>query len=735
MTSKPFITSGIGLRMRPDLIVRPQPSGKRRAWIVKDPVSLRYFTFTPQEFAILQWLDGDRSPDEIRREFEDAFPPHRISSSHLQSFLAQLCENGLLLADGLERGQALLESSSKQRQQERWQTWTNLLAIRLRGIDPDRFLSWAYTKLRWCFSRWFLAACLLSVLAAGLFIAAHAVEFRRQLPELREMLHPSNLLWLLIAFAAVKVLHEFGHALTCKHYGGECHEMGIMFLVFAPCLYCNVTDSWMLQSRWQRIAVSAAGILVEIQIAALAIFCWWYTQPGVVHAIALNMILVCSIGTLFFNGNPLLRYDGYFILADFLEMPNLWQESRAAWKRRLAKWFLTGDVVAAPDPNERNALLTTYGLASTLYRVFVLLAIFLFLHRLLSPQGLGVLIPMVAACLAVTAGVAWARGQRRFWSRPMAWREFRIGRLLLSGCAAAALLWLILMVPLPCRIAAPAMLQPLAAHRVYVSTPGSLESCLPPGAAVVADQPVARLADAELQREIARLAGEQRVAQTRVHNLRARLVDEPDLAAQLQVAEEMLTDVEQRLAQRNQDAQALVLTAPVAGLVMEPPEVPNDPADNQNLPTWSGTPLDHQNAHCHLERGMLFCLIGDPTHHEAVVFVDETDVQFIRLAQRVRLQFSIAPTVVLSGQVEEIAKRNIQTVPQELAAEQKLANRPDGSGSHRPLRTSYSIRVALDEHNEQLLNGARGRAKIVVAPQPLAQRALRALYRTLTIEM
>jgi hypothetical protein len=168
---------------------------------------------------------------------------------------------------------------------------------------------------------------------------------------------------------------------------------------------------------------------------------------------------------------------------------------------------------------------------------------------------------------------------------------------------------------------------------------------------------------------------------------------------------------------------------------MEPPEVPRRAAVADRLPAWVGTAMDGKNALCYLERGTLFCLVGDPVRQEAIVFIDETDVQYVRLGQRVRLQFAIAPAAVLTGRVEEIAKRNILTVPQELAAQQELANRPDSTGSRRPLRTSYSVRVALDEHDISLLTGSRGRAKISVEPQTLAQRLLHTLRRTLTVEL
>jgi putative peptide zinc metalloprotease protein len=734
MTSRP-LSIGIGARMRPDLVVCRQQADSRECWVIKDPVSLRYYNLSAHEHAILNWLDGTSGLDDIRRKFEEKFPPFRITARRLQAFLANLYESGLLIVEGQDQGKLLLESHERQERRERWQRWLNWLAIRFRGIDPDPFLSWLYPKVRWCFSRWFITVSLFLALIAVMQLIAHAAQFRQQLPQLHEFASPANLLWLAIAFAGVKVLHELGHALACKHYGGECHEMGVMLLLFVPCLYCNVTDSWMLQSRWHRIAVSAAGILVELLLATIAVLCWRLFQPGLLQTIALNTIIVCSVGTLFFNGNPLLRYDGYFVLADLVGIPNMWQESRKALKRKLAKWFLTSEAVANTPPADHQSLLTAYAIASIAYRVFIVSAILLFMYRLLVPKGFGGLMPLVLATFAVGAGVAWFGGLRRFWSKPMAWRLFNFRNVLFATGAAAIVLALILAMPLPCRVTAPVMLQPVAAQRIYVATPGALQDCVSPGDSVRANEILARLEDIELERDVTRLTGELQLARTRVENLQTRMSNEPEVAAQLQVAEEMLATVEEQYLQRQQDAERLILKSPAAGLVMEPPAVPATEAKDDLLPKWTGTPLEAKNSNCYLERGTLLCLVGDPTRQEAVLFIDETDVEFVRVGQRVRVQFPVARTAVLTGRVEEIAKRNILTVPNELAVEQTLANRPDSSGSRRPLRTTYSVRVALDEHGADLLTGARGSAKISVDPQTLAQRALHILRRTLTVEL
>jgi hypothetical protein len=146
--------------------------------------------------------------------------------------------------------------------------------------------------------------------------------------------------------------------------------------------------------------------------------------------------------------------------------------------------------------------------------------------------------------------------------------------------------------------------------------------------------------------------------------------------------------------------------------------------------------LEAKNKHCYLERGTLVCLVGDPASQEAELFIDENDVRYVRPGQPVRMKFAVAPDVVLSGKIVEIAKRNILNVPRELAIDQALPNRADSTGSRRPIGTSYSVRVALDDRaGVPLLTAARGQAKIIVEPQSLAERLIRSVRRTFTVNL
>ena len=229
---------------------------------------------------------------------------------------------------------------------------------------------------------------------ASILTASTSVSAR--LPEASAFLGPANLVWMLACLAGVKVLHELGHALTCHHFGCRCHEIGVLFLVFAPCLYCDITDSWTLPDKRQRMAISAAGIFVELVLASIATLLWWATADGLFHALCLNVMFLCSINTVLLNGNPLLRYDGYYVLSDWLEIPNLWQRSRSVLTERLARLFL-GESRAQTIPEDRPFLLASYGVASIVYRWIVVLAILRLLYHLLRPLELDLLAHTVTA--------------------------------------------------------------------------------------------------------------------------------------------------------------------------------------------------------------------------------------------------------------------------------------------------------------------------------------------------
>ena len=712
---------------RADVSVHRHEAAAEGGWVLKDPVALRYFELRDEELAIWQMLDGRTSAAQIQRAFATRFAPLRLELGQILAFAGRLHQAGLLVSETSGQGQQLWEQHRRRRCQNRWAALSNPLAIRVAGFDPEPWLGRLARHVGWLFSPWFLGLCLLLTLGALLLAAVEFQTLQARLPDWATFLAAGNLLWLAVALALAKCLHELGHALACRHFGGECHEIGLLLLVFTPCLYCNVSDAWLFPRRGQRIAVSAAGIGVEVVLAAACLIVWWFTAPGLLNALLLNVVVVCSVNTLLFNGNPLMRFDGYYVLADLLGVSNLAQRSQALLGASVRRWFL--DVGQGEDrslPERRRGLLQAYALAAAGYRVMVIGAILGLIYRMAKSQGVPVL------GVAVIGMVLWGllRGPlvraADFWRHPGAWRRLRRGRVRGALVGAGLALLALLLVPLPHRVVVPAVLQPANARPVFVTVPGRLEEAVAAGTVVAAGEPLVRLSNLTLERELAALRGRRDVQRLRLAHLRARQSEDPAVAARLPAAAADLEDVENRFEQRRRDASQLVVLAPLAGTLFSPPRPAAENYGAGRLPTSRLTPLDPGARGSHLEVGTLVGLIGDPDQLEALLVIDQSQLAAVRPGQRVRLQIETSPWRILRGQLEEVAHRELRIVPREWGGSD-LPIRIDGQGNPRPAAPSYQARVVLEPGYGRLPLGSRGRAKIRVSPQPLAQR----LYRTL----
>ena len=721
-------------RMRPDLLVYPIRQGNgQRGWGVKDPLSLRYYQLADAEYRILRSLDGQTSLAEVRERFRGEFQPGALGVSELQAFLRTLHSQGLVLAEAPGQAGVLFDRRDRLRRSQRIATWANPLAIRFRGIDPDRLLGWLAVRCGWLLSPWCVAAGGLLMLAALALVVVRCDDVRAHLPSLSALWNAQNLVWLALALAATKILHELAHALACKRFGGECHELGLMLLAFTPCLYCNVSDAWTLARTRQRIAVSAAGIYAECIVAAICTFLWWLSEPGLLHDLCLNVMLVCSVSTLVFNGNPLLRYDGYYILSDLLAMPNLAEQASAALRAMLMHWLLGLELTDRPASRAARIFLPLYAVASAVYR-WLVMGVFLWLvFRLFKPLHLEsmayiastflvglLLMPLFAAVRTATSPTV----------APFAdWRRatFRGGAVLL---VLAALLWL----PLPYHVTVPALVEAQGARRIYVSMPGKLLSAVAAGTPVKRGDTLVQLENLDIQLEIEKLRGQRDGQQLHVRNLQSRRVSDPQAAALLPTAEQGLKDVEQRLEQRLTDARRLTLAAPTAGIVL-PPHARRAAPHPGMLESWSGTPLDPANRKSYLESGTLVCMVGDPLSVEGVLVIDQNEIEFVRVDERVQFAFDELPGVFLEGTIVEVAETDLRVAPAEIASTGQLPATLDAQGVARPRSTSYQARVQLDPHDERVLIGAAGRGKIQLEPRSLAWRLHRYLSRTFRLDL
>jgi putative peptide zinc metalloprotease protein len=715
-------------RMRPDLVLAVQGRRGERTWTVKDPVRLRYFQLAEEEYAVLRWLDGQANEREVRRKFERQFAPRQLSPFGLQSYVAQLHSQGLLLADAPEQGSELLQRNRHRRRWERASFALQLLAIRFRGFDPESLLDRLAPLIKVLFSRTMalVVACL--CLSAGLLVATHFEMAQLQAPTVSAFFSGRNAWLIVVAVSLLKVLHEFGHALASRRYGGECHEMGVMLLAGIPCLYCNVSDAWLLPNRWQRIVIGAAGMYVELFVAALATFAWWYSEPGWGHAFCWNLLVVASINTLLVNGNPLLRYDGYFILSDLTGVPNLWRQSQELLRATLARWCLGIELYAERWlPARRRAWLLAYALGAAAYRWAIMLGILWFVYQFLAARRL----QPVAHLIVVfsIAGMLWGpvMGLFHLLKDPARRQQVSRGRPLFSLALLGSLTLAVLLVPFPYRVSAVAIIEPAAAAKVYVTVPGKLGDVLPVGTKVSAGTALATLASDELDLELARLASEATRQRLLVAGLKSRRE-----TAQLPAAEAALVDFEEQLATRQKDRKALTLKAPRAGEILPPPALPKVPSARGELHSWSGTPLDEQNRGAYLTTGTLFCSIGQASELEAVLSISQDDVELVAVGQPVRLWLDESPMEIVQGEVVELARIDVRVAPRDWAMQDREPTRTDASGTLRPLETRYMARVKLADSDRAVPLRLRtgGEAKITARSRSLAWRCWRFLQRT-----
>lgn len=414
-------------------------------YVITDPSSGRVHRFTPTAYQIIGHMDGKWTVHELWEaalaKMSDAAP----TQDEMIHLLGQLHAADVLQSDVTPDTAEILERYQQQNRARKINPLLRPLSIRLPLIDPERFLTHLTPFFRPFFNLWGALVWIAVIAGASVLAKEHWQELTGDI--FNQVLTPQNLVLVWLIFPFVKVIHELGHAVATQVWGGEVHEMGIMFLVFSPIPYVDVSASAALSSRSRRIIIAAAGMGVELLVAALALFVWIAVEPGPLRNIAYNVILISGISTLFFNANPLVRFDGYYILSDLIEIPNLGQRSAQYFKylvdRRL--FGLQDGELTMETPGER-AWLIIYMIASGCYRIFIFFAIIfgiaaksLLLGMIL---GLWVFISMLA--------VPGAKGLHYLFKSPqLAFRRPRavgLSALVLSGLVA-----MVCLVPAPLR--------------------------------------------------------------------------------------------------------------------------------------------------------------------------------------------------------------------------------------------------------------------------------------------
>ena len=728
------------LRSRADLLSQLQRYQGRTYWVVKDPIALTYFRFQEEEFAILQMMDGNVSLDQIKRRFERKFPPQKITVEELDRLVGMLHRSSLVVSDARGQGSALNKRGSERKRKELLGKFTNVLAMRFKGIDPDRLLNWLDPYIGWFFNRGAVLVSLVLALTALILVTVQWDAFHAKLPTFNEFFASKNWLWLALTLSVTKILHEFGHGLSCKHFRGECHEMGVMILVLTPCLYCNVSDSWMLPNKWHRAAIGAAGMYVELVLASISTFIWWFSEPGLLHYLALNVMFISSVSTILFNGNPLLRFDGYYILSDIVEIPNLRQKSSSVLNRLLGSWFL--GLEPQPDPflpEQNQIFFAAYTVAAALYRWIIVLSILMFLNRVFEPYGLRI-IGQLIACMAMYGLIIMPLWKvYKFFHVPGRIEKVKKARMFGSLGMLVVVVAAILLIPVPFHVVGTLELQPRGAEPIYIEVAGNLSRIhdVRYGDHVEQSQPIVTLDNIDLRVSVEQLEGKWASQLAHVESLIDRALIDDAAGFELDSAQEALTTIETHLAIRKADLARLKVTAPVSGIMIPPPAIFRSAKEDGKLPSWQGTPLEQQNIGAYLAQGVPICHVGDPGKLEAIIVIDQADIEFVRAGQDVELYLEGQPGEVITSKIEQVSKQDLQTSPRGLSnkAGGGLPTTTDATGRERPMSITYQASAMLDDTDAVLYVRTRGKAKINAGYRTLATRIWRYLSHTFNFEL
>ena len=728
------------VRKRPDLTANRQRYQGTGYWVVKEPVGLQYFRFHDEEYFILNMLDGHVSLQQIKDGFEQRFAPQKITFGDLQQFIGMLHRSGLVISNSPGQGKALRERGRKKTNKELRGKFTNVFALRYRGFDPERVLNALIPWFGWLFTVPALIFFVLVLLAASLLLASQYETVYARLPTFQQFFAADRWLILAATMAIVKVLHEFGHGLSCKKFGGECHEIGFMLLVFTPCLYCNVSDSWMLPNKWKRVWIGAAGIYVEMILASFAAFVWWFTEQGTtINDLCLNMMFLNVVSTVLVNGNPLLRFDGYYILMDVLEIPNLRQKSTEVLKRWFQQTCLGLELQDDPFlPTRGRFMFGLFTVASVIYRWVVVFSICWFVIKVLEPYGLQVIGRMVAVIgfaglIAQPIIQTW-----KFCRTPGRLSKVKRTPLLISLGILAAVVAAVCYIPLPHHIDCAFEVRPSEAGAVYAGSPGQIDWAIEPKTLVSAGDPVAQLRNPDLQIRLAELRGEEEVANVQLRNLAYRSRGEAALKAQLETHKELLESIQSMRAETEEEIERLTVRAKRHGYVIEPPHRAAQDSKDGRLPGWTGSPLEERNRGALLTADDVICEIGTPDAFEAVLIIDQGDVQLVRVGQAVDMKLDSLRLETFSGMITEKSNEPLDAASMSMSSQTggDLQTEIDPkTGQIKPRNVSYQARVPIQVDRVKVRPGYRGSAKIHVDPMSLGSRLWRVIAQTFNFEL
>ena len=678
-----------------------------RWYVVRDPAGNQYHRLSDPAYRFVGLLDGRRTVGEAWDLAGGQLADDAPTQPEVIQILSHLYSANLIDADVTPDAAVLLRRHKKLSQRKLQGRLMNVLFPRIPLWDPDRFLKVWMPVVRLGFSR---IGAILWLIVVGLACARLAPEWGEVKEAAANSIAPHNWLWLWAVFVVIKLIHELGHAFGCRRFGGECHELGIMFLVFIPTPYVDASSAWSFPNKWHRIFVGAAGMIVELFVAAVIALIWIEMNHDTLAAqLMFNAMLVASVSTVVFNANPLLRYDGYYMLSDWLEIPNLRQKSSEYALGLIKRHVFRVKQMQPLPPVGQRIWLFFYAIASSIYRVIVGFAIMMLVYFQ---------IPVLGVLMAVGGLVTWAlvpiyKTTKYLLLEPELHRK-RPRAIAFTVAVAAAVIILIGLIRFPVNIDETGVIEPANKSVIRGQTSGFVTRIgrhadgrpLKDGDFVKKGQVLWVAEDKALDTAVDRYK-----AQVEATLIQIRGAQETDQVAQ-HVLQQQLAVWQRLLGEAEARRRELTVVAPIDGQLIAP-----------NL---------HEMAGRHLREGQEAAVVADMSEFEVVTLVEQRDsaqvIDYVERGGNFKTEIRPAGRIwkILNGTgIEDRGATMYAPHPgvTEATGEEIALDRSDPQG-RKLAAPQFELRVRLSPNDMDSIQtpGQKAYVRFKLGKQPLIQQ-------------
>lgn len=585
------------LRLRDGLRFTLHQDAKRPWYLVEDDVTGQFYRIGLPEYTLLSVLDGVKSLAAAVAETSALLGGQAFGEREAAHLCRWVIESGLAETDASKASTRVAEKQENATRQQRLM-WLNPISLKFPLFNPDPMVATLNRAVGWLVS-WPVGIVWFAIVTLSAFLMW--ANWDLMVANRIQAFGSHDLFWIILAWVGLKGLHETSHALVCKRFGGDVPQFGILLLLLIPMPFVDVTSSWRFTNKFQRILTSAAGMIVELFVAAVAVLVWHFADPGPIRYHAENIIFVATVGTVLFNANPLMRFDGYYILADWLEIPNLYQHGRQYVKGLAKAAFFAAPMPTLVESGSRARTIMIYGFASTIWFFVITVSLMVAACGLL--EGFGLILALIGA--AMWFGIPLYRFVQTLLDPEQSALIDKRRLACASGLTVIVLLFLGWVLPAPSVFTAPIVFDYERHAEIRAQVPGFLtELRVNDGDQVQAGQVLAVLEDPALNVDY-KTAG----VNLREARLRASARQHEGDVAGWQNEQETLAAIQKRLDELGQLIASLQVRAPHDGVVL-----------TSDLASTIGT---------YVNSGQTILEIGDPDNKHAIAMLRQSDSKWL----------------------------------------------------------------------------------------------------------